>query len=140
MKKQDSPLQEMLALARSARDHAYAPYSRFQVGAALLLGATGEIVTGCNVENASYGATVCAERTAILAAVARFGADFIRQNSTELLVVTGANPPAVPCALCLQVLQEFCAPSLKVHLADPDGVRRTLTLRDLLPHPFSTFA
>lgn len=130
---------KLLAAAKAAREHAYVRYSGFRVGAALHLTSTGQIVTGCNVENASYGATVCAERTAVLSAITLAGPDQVAGMVDHIVVVTDADPPAVPCALCLQVLQEFCAPSLKIHLADLDGVRRSFTLEELLPYPFSSF-
>lgn len=130
--------------ARSARELAHVPYSGFRVGAALQLADRGEIISGCNVENASYGATVCAERIAVFTAVASVGTERIRGDGIKsgvscLVVVTDATPPAVPCALCLQVLQEFCPASLPIHLADLTGIRRSFTLGDLLPIPFSSF-
>jgi homotetrameric cytidine deaminase len=118
-----------------ARRHAYAPYSRFQVGAALYLRETDEIVTGCNVENVSYGATVCAERNAVFAVMARHGT----VNADHLVVVTDSNPPAPPCALCLQVLREFFPPEFPIHLADLEGIRQTVTLGELLPIRFDSF-
>lgn len=126
---------ETFAAASAAREHAHAPYSRFKVGAALALRGVEEPVTGCNVENASYGATICAERNAIAAAVARHGTFVI----DHITVVTNHDPPAVPCALCLQVLAEFCAAETPIHLADTDGVRQTITLGELLPYPFTSF-
>lgn len=123
--------------ARAAREHAYVPYSGFKVGAAIELAADGSIVAGCNVENVSYGATVCAERNAVFAAIAGAGAG--EMEISQLVVVTDATPPAVPCALCLQVLQEFCPPTLPIHLADLTGVKRSVTLGDLLPEPFASF-
>ncbi|TVR67459.1 MAG: cytidine deaminase [Spirochaetaceae bacterium] len=130
---------ELLQSARKARENAYAPYSGFRVGAAIRLAGSGEIIAGCNVENVSYGATICAERTAILRAIARAGPDRVRGSVEDLVVVTDADPPAVPCALCLQVLQEFCTPHLRIHLADLERIHRTLTLGELLPYPFSSF-
>ncbi|MFP4151659.1 MAG: cytidine deaminase [Alkalispirochaeta sp.] len=117
------------------RRHAHAPYSRFKVGAALHLPETDEIITGCNVENVSYGATVCAERNAVFAAVARHGT----VRADHLVVVTDATPPAPPCALCLQVLQEFFPPDFQIHLADLHGIRQTVTLGELLPIRFDRF-
>lgn len=93
------------------------------------------IIYGCNVENASFGATICAERNAMFSAVAEYG----RVSFDFLMVVTEADPPAVPCALCLQVMAEFCAPQMPVHLATPGGVQRTVAFRDLLPEPFTAF-
>ena len=119
----------LLAAAAAARDRAYAPYSRFQVGAALL-GDDGETYPGCNVENASYGLTICAERNALWAAVARGQRRFV-----ALAVVTDASPPATPCGACRQVLREL-APDLPIVAANMAGERFETTLADLLPHSF----
>lgn len=135
----EETMHSLFAAARSARERAYAPYSGFKVGAALKLTGSEAIFGGCNVENASYGASVCAERTAVLSAVAQVGPDSVRGKVEHLVIVTDSDPPAVPCALCLQVLQEFCPPTLPIHLADLSGIRRSLTLGDLLPEPFSSF-
>jgi homotetrameric cytidine deaminase len=115
--------------ACAARNHSYSPYSRFRVGAALVL-AGGEIVAGCNVENASYGGTICAERTAFSAAVAQFG----KIQPSALVLVT--EPQAVPCGLCLQVLAEFCSPDFPIYLGTPKALGPKVQLQDLLPRPF----
>lgn len=118
--------------AVKARYNAYAPYSAFKVGAAVVSAATGRIYSGCNVENSSYGATICAERNAITSAVAAEGVIGI-----DLLVVASAsNPPAQPCAVCLQVMSEFILPSTPVILVNEDGMREDYVFSDLLPHPF----
>ncbi len=121
--------------AREVRDRAYAPYSRFKVGAALHFPQDDTIITGCNVENVSYGATVCAERNAVLAAVGRYGS----VPADHMVLVTDSDPPAVPCALCLQVLREFLPPEFPIHLADMEGIRTTVTLGELLPIRFDSF-
>lgn len=128
-------IEEALKRASAARGHAHVPYSNFPVGAAVKLSGSDEIIAGCNIENASFGATVCAERTAIFSAVAAHG----EVEFDFLMVLTEADPPAVPCALCLQVMAEFCSPEMPVHLASPRGVERTLRLEDLLPEPFTNF-
>lgn len=115
--------------ARDVRERAYAPYSNFPVGAALLM-ESGDIYTGCNVENASIGATVCAERTAIGAAVAHG-----ERRAKALAVVTDLDPAAAPCGICRQVLSEF-ADDLPILMASADGAREFTTLDDLLPHRF----
>lgn len=128
-------IQPLYDAARATRENAYARYSGFKVGAAARLRGSNTIISACNVENVSYGATVCAERNVVFAAVAQTG----HADLQDLVIVTDANPPAVPCALCLQVLQEFCSPDLTIHLADLSGVRTQTTLGELLPHPFSSF-
>lgn len=121
---------ELLLRARQVRRHAHAPYSRFRVGAAVR-DEQGRIFVGCNVENASYGLTICAERNAVAAAVAA-GA----RRLCALTVVTSAVPPAPPCGACLQVLAEFADPDLPITLAGPRGGARTLPFRDLFPTRF----
>jgi cytidine deaminase len=123
-------LQKTFAAAASARENAHAPYSRFKVGAALLL-ESGEIVAGCNVENSSFGGTICAERNAVCACVARFG----KFRAKALVLVT--EPVASPCGLCLQVISEFCAGSLPIYLSTPAGLGKARTLSEFLPLPFS---
>ncbi len=125
-------LSQALEMAKKARANAYAPYSKFKVGAALVSAATNKIYAGCNVENSSYGATICAERNAILSAIAAEGAIGI----DLLVVVSDDNPPAPPCALCLQVLAEFSRPETEVVLSDLDGNKNVYLFKDLLPNPF----
>lgn len=116
--------------AKKARSGAYAPYSKFKVGAALVT-STGRVYTGCNVENASYGGAVCAERVAILKAVSDGQKKF-----SEIVVVTDAEEPAVPCAFCLQVMAEFFAPETRILVANLKGVVSENTFKELLPRPF----
>lgn len=118
---------ELVSLARNARQHAYAPYSHYRVGAALLT-ADGEVFTGCNVENAEFGSTVCAERVAIWSAVAAGHREF------RMLAVVTSNGGA-PCGSCRQVLVEF-APDMVVYIADTEQLYRQLTVRELLPDFF----
>src|SRR5712671_2744950 len=94
---------DLLQLARAAQQQAHAPYSKFNVGAAVLLD-NGEIFSGCNVENASYGLTNCAERTAIFSAVAQSGPAL---NIQEIVVVNDQGAPSSPCGACRQVIYEF---------------------------------
>jgi len=119
----------MTGLAREARRAARAPYSRFAVGAALHTH-TGEIVTGCNIENASYGLTMCAERVAVFKAVSEGLAGF-----DAIVVVAGGKRPASPCGPCRQILWELCG-DIVVRMVDLKGRSRTARLRDLLPMPF----
>lgn len=124
--------------ACAARGRAYAPYSRFTVGAALRLRHHPEPIGGCNVENASYGSTLCAERNAVFRAVAQAGArpgDF-----AYLVLVTGTDKPTVPCANCLQVLAEFCPPDFPLILSNLRGDADAVPLGALLPRPFNHFS
>jgi cytidine deaminase len=124
------PLTPLAAAARSARARAHAPYSKFKVGAAVL--ADGAIHAGCNVENASYGLTTCAERNAVAAAVLA-GARAL----DAVVVVSGTSPPTPPCGACLQVLAEFGAPGLPVILIGGKDEPVDTTLGALLPRAFS---
>jgi cytidine deaminase len=121
----------LLAAAHEAREHAYAPYSKFYVGAALQA-KDGHVITACNVENASYGLSMCAERNAVFAAVAR--------GIREFAAIAVAGPDGVmtsPCGACRQVLAEF-NPNMTVIFTTPDGVRES-TVAELLPHSFGPF-
>lgn len=125
-------LARSVAVATEARRHSHSPYSKFAVGAALKLKDQEVYVPGCNVENASFGGTICAERSAVVAAVSQYG----KVEFESITVVTDTDPPAYPCAFCRGVLSEFCGPELMVYLATPAGVRITTTLGEILPHPF----
>lgn len=116
--------------AASAMERAYAPYSNFRVGAALLT-SDGSVVEGCNVENASFPAGSCAERVAVGAAIARGLREFV-----ALAVVTESTEPTPPCGVCRQVLMEF-APDLPVLSATLSGVEAHWSVSDLLPHAFT---
>jgi cytidine deaminase len=118
--------------AKAAQQRAYAPYSKFKVGAALR--ASGQVFEGANVENASYSLAICAERTAMSAAVLA-GA----RSLEEVAVCTDASPPSSPCGACRQFLYEFAADPTKVTVTaiNPAGERRSWTLAELLPAGFS---
>jgi cytidine deaminase len=120
---------ELTAAARAALDNAYAPYSRFRVGCALV-GESGTVYTGCNVENASFGLTICAERAALVRAVVMG-----EQRFTHALLVSDAAVPVAPCGACREVLAEF-APKLNIESVAPDGTSSTWTLDTLLPARF----
>ena len=122
-------LANLRAAAFAAMEQAYAPYSKFRVGAALLM-ADGQIVTGCNVENAAYPAGTCAERCAVGAAVARGLRRF-----THVVVATEASTPTPPCGMCRQVLHEF-APECRVISVTRGGAEAEWSLAELLPFAF----
>ena len=120
---------KLVAAARRARRHAHAAYSNFKVGAALEA-ADGTIITGCNVENATYGLTICAERVAMFKAVSEGHRSFKR-----IAVVADTAQPTTPCGACRQILWEF-AGDIEVILADLHDVKTRHQLKDLLPHAF----
>lgn len=119
----------LVAAAFEARKNAKAPYSGFQVGAALLTN-DGRLFGGCNVESASYGLTVCAERTAVFKAISEGQRDF-----RAIAVVTGADMPTAPCGACRQVLWDQCR-DIEVVMETANGKRQVLRLAELLPHAF----
>lgn len=119
---------KLLAAALAARENAYAPYSKFKVGAAVET-ADGHIFTGCNIENASYGLTCCAERNAVFAAVGSGARSF-----KALCVVADTEEPVAPCGACRQVLAEF--PFEKIILANCKGLTKVMTVAELLPYGF----
>lgn len=125
-----SIVQKAFEEARAVRKKAYAPYSRFHVGSAIVDN-RGKIYAGCNVENASYGATVCAERSAAMQAISDGAKRF-----EHVVVVTDLAEPVSPCALCLQVLGEFASPDLKIWIANTKGVRALHAFSELLPYHF----
>jgi cytidine deaminase len=127
--REDEAVRELLRHARAARRRALATYSGFKVGAALRARG-GLIVTGCNVENATYGLTVCAERVAVWKAVSEGLRHF-----EAIAVVADSRRPSAPCGPCRQILWELCGDIL-VYVADRYGLRHTLRLSELLPLPF----
>lgn len=124
--KQDDSLREA---ALRALENAYAPYSNFRVGAALRA-RTGEVVTGCNVENSVNGLAICAETLAVASAVSQGLTEF-----DEIAIVTDDSEPTPPCGACRQVLNEF-APDITISSYTREGREATWTLRELLPHAF----
>lgn len=120
----------LIQAATEARLRAYAPYSKFYVGAAVLT-SSGAIIQGCNIENSSYGATVCAERVALFQAYAHG-----ERKIEAIAIVTDTSPPSPPCGICRQVILEL-AGDIDVILANLTGERREFTLSELLPEAFN---
>lgn len=129
-KSAEARLAELFEAAKAAQANAYAPYSRFRVGAALRT-ADGAIYSGANVENAAYPEGVCAETSAI-SAMARAGGRRIQ----EILVIGDGEGLCTPCGGCRQRIREFADDATTIHVAGPEGVRRTFTLKELLPQSF----
>jgi len=125
--------EKLIEAARMARENAYCPYSRFMVGAAVL-GENGKVYTGCNIENASYGVTVCAERVAIFTMVA----DGCRKFEA-LAVVGGGEEDGAPCMICRQVMTEFCKDfDVPVYVGGPTKVYEH-SMKEICPLPFVSF-
>lgn len=126
--------EKLCQLAKEAMTHSYSPYSGYKVGAALLC-KDGTVYTGCNIENAAYTPTICAERTAIFKAVydGQRAFDAIAVCGGKNGVITGRFPP---CGVCRQVMREFCSDDFKVYLVTPEGYQET-TMGQLLPESFS---
>ena len=123
-------LDALFEAARTAREQAYAPYSRFKVGAAILAD-NGGIYAGCNVENAAYPSGTCAEAGAVAAMILGGG-----KAIAAVVVIGEGDALCTPCGNCRQRLREFAKPSTPVHVADGSGIRRSFTLDDLLPASF----
>ena len=127
----DTPYGILIEKATEALENAYAPYSDFKVGAALLC-ENGKIYVGCNIENASYGATLCAERVAIGKAISEGKRDFL-----AIAVVGSGNDYCYPCGICRQVLSEFCSSDFKVILPLENKETKEMSLSELLPCSFT---
>jgi cytidine deaminase len=123
-------IEDMHSLAKTYRSRAYAPYSKFLVGA-VVKGVNGKLYGGCNVENAAYPVGNCAEASAIAAMVGDGETRIV-----EALVMGPEGQICTPCGACRQRLREFAGPDLKIHLADSSGVKKTITLGELLPMSF----
>ncbi len=121
---------DLLQVARAAREKAHAPYSNFKVGAAVRA-ESGQVYGGCNVENAVYPEGICAEASAIAAMVLAGESKIV-----EVLVVGVSDEPVTPCGGCRQKIREFASPDVSVHIASPEGVKLTMTLDTLLPQSF----
>lgn len=124
--------EQLMAQSKEAREYAYVPYSKFKVGAALLA-ADGTVYNGCNIENASYGLTNCAERTAIFKAVSEGVTEF-----QAIAIVADTPGPCSPCGACRQVIAQFCAQDMPVYLTNMNGDVQETTVGELLPGVFTT--
>lgn len=123
--------EEWVKAAQQAQDFAYVPYSHFPVGACLVT-KEGKLYTGSNIENASFGLTNCAERTAIFKAVSEGDKEF-----SHLVISGNTDEPISPCGACRQVMIEFCDPSMPVTLVNKDGELKDVTVGELLPYSFT---
>lgn len=128
---EEIPWEKLFAAAAEVRQRAHVPYSRFPVGAAVLY-PDGSVVTGCNVENATYGLTVCAERTALATGVAQG-----RGRPVAVAIVVDTPTPCPPCGMCRQVMAEFASPELPVRSRNLKGDEARYTLGELLPYAFT---
>ena len=126
----DISAREMVDMALKARQNAYAPYSGFHVGAAVLAD-NQKVYTGCNMENASYGAAICAERTAI----AKADSDGARKI-LAVAVDGDSDGPTLPCGICRQVMGEFCGADMPLYLGNRNGDYQRFTFGELMPNPF----
>lgn len=125
-------IEQLIKEAKTAREMAYTPYSKFNVGAALLTN-DGKIYRGCNIENAAYSMTNCAERTAIFKAISEGDKNFV-----AIAVVADTKRPVPPCGACRQVIAELCPKDMKVILTNLQGDIEELTVKELLPGAFSS--
>lgn len=122
-------------LALKARKGSYSPYSKFKVGAALFLKNSTQHYLGANIENASFGGCICAERVAFLKAVF----ENPRAKFSHIVVVTQNKVPSSPCGICLQTMAEFCDDNFQIYLANLKGIQESYTLKELLGRPFRSF-
>lgn len=127
----DIPWEALFQAASAVRERAHVPYSHFPVGAAVLY-ADGSIISGCNVENATFGLTVCAERLALATGVAQG-----KQEPRAVAIVADTQPPCPPCGMCRQVMAEFATPELPVRSRTPRGEEASYSLGELLPLAFT---
>jgi len=132
MIKMNADIKKAYAMAKKARLKAYAPYSKFLVGACIKF-KNGTFSSGHNIENASFGGTVCAERVAIWKGITEVG-----KKEIEFIVLV-TTPQAVPCGFCLQVMSEFCKPEMPIYLSDTKSIKKVITFGEAMPHRFDSF-
>ncbi len=125
-------LEQLHALAVKARNHSHSPYSEHKVGSVIML-SSGEVFSGCNIENASYGGTVCAERVAIWKSVSEKGP---RVHIKEVVVVVDAPKAWPPCGMCRQVIAEFATTETKVHTGNLQGIQKSFDFSEIFPESF----
>lgn len=125
----DKDIEKLFEAAKEVREFSYSPYSHFKVGAAIE-GESGKIYTGTNIENSSFGLTICAERVALFKGISEGETGF-----TKLVLVTDTGLPTPPCGACRQVLSEF-DPGLEIHMCTLDGECKKVTLDEIFPHQF----
>ncbi|OYZ23594.1 MAG: cytidine deaminase [Bdellovibrio sp. 28-41-41] len=129
----DAEIGKAFEKAKGFRNNAYSPYSNFLVGAAVKLEGHTEIFLGCNIENATYGASICAEQVAITKAISQVPGGKLE----SLVLVTDTNPVAGPCGICLQIMNEFSSDNFMVHLANLSGIQKSIAFKNLLPLGFN---
>lgn len=134
--KKNEFIESSMALAQLAQKKSYSPYSNYPVAAVIKAKGISELFFGVNVENCSYGATICAERVAVFKAVSDIG----KIEIEKVLVLTNNKNPASPCGMCLQVLSEFANEKTEVFLANPKGVKKNIKFNKLFPSQYSAAA
>ncbi len=121
--------------ARVARENSYSPYSKFAVGSAIKFKGNDQIYSGCNIENGSFGGTICAERVAIYKGIS----ELKKQCIEAIMIVTSGKDGDYPCGLCLQTLSEFSDDETMVYLANPSEIKREFKFNDMMPYRFDFF-
>lgn len=127
-------VQKAFEVAKKAQENSHSPYSRFAVGAAIKFKGDDTLYPGCNVENVSFGGTICAERSAIVSRVSQKGKGLVE----FAVVLANTENPTYPCALCLQVFAEFSDQDFPIYMGNPKGLTKMMTFREFLPHSFDT--
>ena len=130
----DSVIQKAYEQAQMSLNNSYAPYSEFHVASVIKLKNQEALICGVNVENASYGGTICAERSAIVSAISQYG----KTSRLEWIVITSSNPsdPIPPCGMCLQVIVEFADSDLPIYLGNKNELKKKVLLKELMPMSF----